>query len=155
MLSRRDPWRHLLTRHYVMNLTSLSRLTDSALVAEVARMARGEREASAALVAHLAELYGRRLHERAGYASLFTYCVEVLHFSESEAYDRMKAAKVARRYPAVLKLLASTRVSLTTIRLLAPHLTRDNQEGLFAEVAGKRTRDVKLILARRFPQADV
>src|SRR5687767_8464600 len=125
-----------------MILSSVSRLSDDALVAAVARMAMSEREASASLIAHLAELWARRLHERAGYASLFTYCVEALHHSESEAYDRMKAAKVARRYPAVLNLLAAGRVSLTTIRLLAPHLTRENQVELFSAAEGKKKREV-------------
>jgi hypothetical protein len=71
----------------------------SELVTEVTRLAGCEREATASLIASLAELYGRRLHQRAGFSSLFTYCTEVLHLSEHEAYDRMKAAKVVRRYP--------------------------------------------------------
>ena len=79
-----------------MTTTIPSRLSDGELVAEVARLAGCEREASASLVAHLAELYGRRLHERAGYASLFTYCTDALRLSEHEAYDRMRAAKVTR-----------------------------------------------------------
>ena len=113
------------------------------------------REASASLVAHLAELYGRRLHERAGYASLFTYCTDALRLSEHEAYDRMRAAKVARRFPAVLGLLASGRVNLTTVRLLAPHLTRQNHEELLAAACGKRKRQVQELLAAWFPQPDV
>jgi hypothetical protein len=138
-----------------MTNTNPSRLSDRELEAEVARLAQGERQSTAALIAHLAELYGRRLHERAGFASLFTYCMRVLLLSEHEAYDRMKAAKVARRYPAVLGLLTSGRVNLTTVRLLAPHLTRDNHEELFAEAAGKRKRQVQELLARRFPMPDV
>ena len=138
-----------------MTNTTPSRLSDRELEAEVARLARCERESAAALIAHLAELYGRRLHERAGFASLFTYCTRVLLLSEHEAYDRMKAAKVARRYPAVLGLLASGRVNLTTVRLLAPHLTRDNHEGLLAAAAGRRKRQVQELLARMFPTPDV
>ena len=143
------------TGHYDMNFSTVSRLSDEELVSTVARMAQSEREASASLIAHLAELWVRRLHQRAGYASLFTYCVAVLHHSESEAYDRMKAAKVARRYPAVLGLLASGRVSLTTIRLLAPHLTRESQAELFSAAAGKTKREVQVMLAQRFPLAPV
>ena len=67
----------------------------------------------------------------------------------------MKAAKVARRYPAVLGLLASGRVNLTTVRLLAPHLTRKNHEELLAEACGKRKRQVQELLARRYPKPDV
>src|SRR5207237_1957602 len=92
------------------------------------------------------------LHERAGFGSLFTYCLEVLSLSEQEAYDRMKAAKMARRFPAVLELLTSRHINLTTVRLLAPHLTRDNCAALLAEASGQRKRQVQELLARRFPQ---
>jgi hypothetical protein len=67
----------------------------------------------------------------------------------------MKAAKVARRYPGVLALLASGRINLTTVRLLAPHLTRSNQEVLFGEACGKSKQQVQELLARRFPRPDV
>src|SRR6266436_5396441 len=132
-----------------------SRLSDGELVEEVARLAGCERGATASLIAGLAELYGRRLHESAGYASLFTYCTDVLRLSEHEAYDRMRAAKVARRYPVVLELLACGRVNLTTVRLLAPHLTRKNHEELLAAACGKRKRQVQELLAAWFPQPDV
>jgi hypothetical protein len=138
-----------------MNTTIPSRPSDRELEAEVARLAGCEREATASLIAHLVELYGRRLHERAGFSSLFTYCTDVLRLSEHEAYDRMKAAKVVRRYPAVLTLLVSGRVNLTTVRLLAPHLTRQNQEELFSAASGKSKRQVQELLARRYPKADV
>ena len=138
-----------------MNTTIPSRLSDRELEAEVARLAGCEREATASLITHLAELYGRRLHERAGFSSLFTYCTDVLRLSEHEAYDRMRAAKVVRRYRAVLTLLVSGRVNLTTVRLLAPHLTQKNQEELFSAASGKSKRQVQELLAGRYPKADV
>lgn len=130
-----------------MNTTITARLSDTALVAEVMRLARCEREATAALICHLAELYGRRLHERAGFTSLFTYCAEALGLSESASYDPMKAAKVVRRYPMVMGLIESGRVNLTTVRLLSPHLTRQNYEELFAAAAGKGKREVQKLVA--------
>src|SRR5438132_787027 len=138
-----------------MNSKMPTQLSDAALVAEVTRLAGSERTATTSLIAHLAELFARRLHERAGFSSLFTYCTEVLRLSEHEAYDRMKAAKVVRRYPAVLALLDSGRVNLTTVRLLGPHLTRKNHAELFAAACGKRKRQVQELLARRFPRPDV
>jgi hypothetical protein len=138
-----------------MSTINPTRLSDRGLIAEVTRLAQSERDATVTLIAHLAELYGRRLHERAGYGSLFTYCVGALHLSESAAYDRMKAVKVARRYPAVLGMLSDGRINLTTVRLVAPHLTRDSHVEVLAAVAGKRKRQVQEVLAHRFPQPDV
>jgi hypothetical protein len=138
-----------------MSTTNPSGLSDRDLVAAVTRLAQCEREATVALIAHLAELYGRRLHERAGYGSLFTYCVGALGLSESAACDRMKAAKLVRRFPTILGLLAEGGVNLTTIRLVAPHLTTANHRELWATVAGKRKRQVQEVLAQWFPQPDV
>jgi hypothetical protein len=139
----------------IMQTSIASRLSDQELVALVARLAASERGATASLIAHLAELYSRRLHERAGFSSLYTFCTQALHLSECEAYDRMKAAKVARRYPAVLGMLASGQVTLTTIRLLAPHLTAGNHQELFAAASGRGKRQVQELLAERFPEPDV
>ena len=138
-----------------MSTAVLSHLSDRELVTEVARLATCQREATVSLIAHLAELYARRLHQRAGFSSLYTYCLEVLCLSESEAYDRVKAAKLVRRYPALLALLASGRVNLTTVRLLSPHLTAENHQELLLAACGKRKRDVQELLAQRFPQPDV
>ena len=75
-----------------------SQLSDDDLVAAVSSLARCEREATAGLLAHLAELDARRLYLAAGFSSLFTYCCAVLHLSEPAAYNRIEAARTARRF---------------------------------------------------------
>ena len=75
-------------------------------MAEVKSLARSEREATADLIAHLAELDARRLYLGAGgFSSLFSYCTDVLRLSEAEAYNRIEAARAARRFPAILDML--------------------------------------------------
>ncbi len=66
-----------------MSTAALSHLSDRDLLAEVSRLATGQRDATVSLIAHLAELHARRLHQRAGFSSLYTYCLEELHLSES------------------------------------------------------------------------
>ena len=56
-----------------MMMTNASRLDNAELTAELSRLARCEREATAALIVHLAEFDARRLHEGEGYSSLFRY----------------------------------------------------------------------------------
>src|SRR5437762_6637765 len=75
----------------VMQNQCPSRLSDRELMAHVERLARLAREATADLVAHLAELDARRLYLGAGYPSLFAYCTERLRISEYGAYNRMSA----------------------------------------------------------------
>jgi hypothetical protein len=65
--------------------SALTRLSDDDLLSEVKTLAAGERQATARLIAALAELDARRLYLGEGCSSLFTYCTEVLHLSEHAA----------------------------------------------------------------------
>lgn len=58
-------------------------------------------------------------------------------------------------FPLALELLHDGAVSLTTVRLLGPHLTEANHRELLAAAAGLKKRDVEELLARRFPRPDV
>src|SRR5262249_42557933 len=77
-------------------------MSDRELLTEVVRLVASERRATANLIASLAELDARRLYLAEGYASLFTYCNQALHLSESAAYARIAAARIARRFLLVL-----------------------------------------------------
>jgi HNH endonuclease len=138
-----------------MSITTVDRLDDHALTVELTRLAGCEREATAALVAHLAEFDARRLYEGEGFSSLFMYCTTVLRLSEDAAYNRIQAALVARRFPSILERLGAGRLSVTTVRLLTPHLTAENHERLLTAADGKGKRDVQHLLATWFPQPDV
>src|SRR5439155_9950832 len=113
-----------------MTINIPAQLSDDDLVVAVKSLARCEREATASLIAHLAELDARRLYLAAGFSSLFTYCTEVLRLSEHEAYNRIVAARVGRRFPIVRDMLGEGSLNLTSGRLLAPHLTAANHRAL-------------------------
>ena len=130
-------------------------LTDDALTLELGRLAVRDREATAALIVHLAEFDARRLYEGAGYPSMFAYCRAVLRLSEDAAYNRIKAARATRIYPEIVDMLADGTLNPTSVRLLAPHLTAENHAVLLAEAAGMGKEDVLRLLARWFPQPDV
>jgi hypothetical protein len=136
-------------------LTCLRRLSDDQLVAKLKHLAANERVATSELVAHLAELDTRDIHLRQGYGSLFAYCRSVLFLSEHEAYNRIEVARAARRFPVILEMLADGAVSLTSVRLLAPHLTPENHRSVLASARGKRKIDVEEIVARLAPRPDV
>jgi len=138
-----------------MKIDMPSHLSDDDLVDQVNVLARGEREATASLIAHLAELDARRLYLGAGFSSLFTYCCEVLHLSEPAAYNRIEAARAARRWPVILGMVGEGALSLATVRLLVSHLTAENHRELLAAATGKSKRQVEELLVRHFPQPDV
>jgi hypothetical protein len=136
-------------------LASLSRLSDAELVARLKGLAARERDATAHLVAHLAELDTRDVYLREGYGSLFAYCRDALGLSEAEAFNRIEVARAARRFPVILEMLAAGAVHLTTVRLLAPHLTQGNHQEVLESARKKRRSEVEEIVARLSPLPDV
>ena len=72
-----------------------------------------ECEDVAIVIAHLAEMDKRKLFAEEGCSSLKSYCMEVLHLSEDQAYSRIDVARVARKFPSVLEMLADGLVHLT------------------------------------------
>lgn len=131
------------------------RLSDPELIAEVTRLAASERKAIAELVSALAELDARRLYLGEGCTSMFTYCTQVLHLAEHAAFNRIEAARAARRFPVIFELLADGRIHLSAVRLLAPHLTEANHQSLLREASHKSKRQVEQIVARVLPRPDV
>jgi hypothetical protein len=138
-----------------MSMTDLQALTDAALIYRIAVLARIERETAADLVAHLVELERRNLHLACGFKSLYSYCRRVLHCSEGGSYDRMRAAHAARRFPVVLALLAAGKLHITAVRLLSPHLRDEDHLALLGGAIHKSAEEVRELLARWFPRADV
>jgi hypothetical protein len=136
-------------------LSTAAGLSDAELLRQVVLLAERDREATVELVGHLAELDARKLHLTLGYGSLFSYCTGALHLAEHAAYNRIEAARLSRRFPALLDLLADGSLNLSTARLLGPHLRPDNFEALVAEARGRSKRDVEVLVARLSPQPDV
>jgi len=133
----------------------IRRLSDDALVAETTRVAGVARQLTAELVALLAEVERRGVHLALGYGSMFLYCTRLLRLSEQAAYNRIAAARTARRFPRVLDLLAEGALTLSSVDLLAPHLTDDTVELMLEAASGKSTREVEKLIAAWYPQPDL
>ena len=136
-------------------LATLGEMSDREVLAQVHDAVRDERLATARLIALLIELDARRLYLGEGCSSLFTYCTQVLHLSEHAAYNRIEAARAARRFPIILELVESAAVTLTTVRLLAPHLTEANYSEVLSTARHKSKREVELLVATLSPRPDV
>jgi len=145
----------LKTRMNENILAAAARLSDDALLDRLKVLAVRERDATVELVAHLAELHGRRTHLGEGPGSLYEYCRRELGLSEDAAYNRDAAARAVRRYPVILDRLANGSITLTTVRLLGPVLTPENHLALLAEAKHRSRREVELIVRRLDPQPDV
>jgi hypothetical protein len=138
-----------------MSRYSLRHLSDSALLHDFQALDGRVRGDVALLVAHLGEIDARRLYAPAGYPSMFEFCVHRMHYSEDEAYRRIRAARLARQFPAIYDLLAEGKLHLTALTLLAPYLTAENGDELLVAAVHKSKAQIEQLLAGRFPQPDL
>jgi hypothetical protein len=138
----------------VMN-ESLSTMSDRVLVDRLVELLRQERQLTAAVLVHLAEVEARQLYRPAACSSMHVYCTRVLGMSEDQAFKRIRAARVVRRFPVVGVAVEEGRLHLSGVVLLAPHLTADNVESLVAEASGKSKAEIDVVLARLAPRPDV
>jgi hypothetical protein len=135
--------------------TNIAQMSDEALASETKQAAHSERLATERLLALLIEVERRGLHLALGYSSMFVYCTRALHLSEQAAYSRITAARAAKRFPKLLGLLADGALTLSSVGLLAPHLTDETLDPLLDAAKHKSTRDVERLIANAHPQPDI
>ena len=133
----------------------LGHVGDRELQHELARLLANGSRTEARILAHLAAVEERRLHLEAGSSSLFDYCCKRLGLSENEAFHRITAARLARRFPAIFGLIERRAIHLTAVCLLRDYLTPNNHRELLDEASSKTKLQVQELLARRFPRPDV
>ena len=136
-------------------MRSLSNLADHVLRKELLAACGRDRLATADLLAHMAEFDARRLYLAAGYPSMHMYCVHELRMSEDSAFKRWQAARAAREHPAIFDAITSGRLHLSAVVMLAPHLTSESAADLLEAAEHKTKAEISLLLAERFPRADV
>jgi hypothetical protein len=123
---------------------SLEHLTDAELLAGTRRLVGRSNQLLAELLAHLGEVDARGIHRTRACSSLYVYCIYELRFSEDEAFRRVAAARLVRRFPALLDAVAAGELHLTGLLMLGPHLTEAN----FSEVLARAKHRTKRELAR-------
>ena len=136
-------------------LEEVRSVTDTELVSRVERLVGMDRALGAKLLVHLGELDERKLYLERGFSSMFDYCRNGLRMSEGEAYLRIKAARVGRRFPLVLERLEVGAVHLSGVKLLAKHLTFENHVHLLDRVEGWSKQQIAVLVAEFEPQPDV
>lgn len=137
---------------------NLKSLSDDELLRCLSEVLAQSRRVEWVLVAHIAEVDARRLYASEGSRSMFQYCLEALHLSESEAYRRIAASRLlqrARSYPVLLKMLEDGRIHLAGISVLKKHLTDANYEDVLARATHKTKRELEELVAELAPKPDV
>ncbi|MDQ2647075.1 MAG: hypothetical protein M3020_24940 [Myxococcota bacterium] len=125
-------------------------LSDGELLAATRRLVGRSNQLLASLLAHLGEVEARGIHRTRACASLYTYCIYELRFSEDEAFRRVSAARMVQRFPALLDAVAAGEIHLTGLLMLGPHLTAEN----LVEVLARAKHRTKKEIARLVRQLD-
>ena len=133
----------------------LASVSDDDLLRRLAAILAQSRRVEADLVVHVAEVDARRLYAREAFSSMFAYCTEALHLSESEAYLRIAVARASREHPVLLVMLGDGRLHLSGIALPAPHLTPENREKLLRRATHRSKREIEELIAELAPREDV
>jgi hypothetical protein len=105
---------------------SPSELSDAELLTATRSLVGRYNQLLAALLAHLGEVEARGIHRTRACSSLYTYCIYELRYSEDEAFRRVAAARLVRRFPVLLDAIATGELHLTGLLMLGPHLTEEN-----------------------------
>jgi 5-methylcytosine-specific restriction endonuclease McrA len=134
---------------------SRAHLADHVLLRTLTAFVTQDRATTAELLALIGEVDERGLFRDEGYPSMYKFCVEKLRMAEDVACKRILAARVARRFPLIIPAIEDGRLTLTAIVLLRPHITAENGEELLATAVGMTKPQIELLIAERFPRADV
>ena len=121
---------------------SLELLSDAELLTQTRHLVGRSNRVLAELLAHLAEVEARGIHRTRACSSLYTYCIYELRFSEDEAFRRVAAARLVRRFPVLLDAVAAGELHLTGLLLLGPHLTEMNLAGIIARAKHRTKREL-------------
>jgi hypothetical protein len=134
----------LIARLVSGGVHSLAHLYDRDLLTNTRRLVGKSNQLFAALLLHLAEVETRGLHRKRLCASLYTYCIYELRFSEDAAARRSSAARLVKQFPPLFDAIANGELHLTGLLMLGPHLTPENH----VEVLGRAKFRTKKELAK-------
>ncbi len=131
-------------------------LNDRELLHVTFALSRIERRATATLVAHLEEVDRRKAYALLSYPSLFEYVLKELGFSESSAYERISAMRLAQQNEKAKQLIAAGSLTLTGATQIqrflkeeksaGNELSPESQNELLTAIAGESKRETEKIL---------
>jgi len=134
---------------------SLANLSERQLLHRFADLVCRDRWNTTQLLAAIVEIDERKLWAKHACSSMFAFCVERFHMSESMTAKRLWAARTARRFPVILQMVARGELHLSAITKIAKHLTEENHRALLLRARHKSSRELELLIAEMAPRPDV
>jgi hypothetical protein len=130
-------------------------LSDAELLTATRSLVGRSNQLLAALLAHLGEVEARGIHRIRACSSLYVYCIYELRFSEDEAFRRVAAARLVRRFPALLDAIAAGELHLTGLLMLGPHLTEQNLGQVLLRAKHRTKKEIARLVRELDPLPEV
>lgn len=93
--------------------TDVRQLSDDRLHRQLLGLRSKEARITALVIAHLNEVYRRRLYVDFQCSSIYDYCIQVLKYSNGEAHRKISACKLVSQVPSVKDSISSGELSLS------------------------------------------
>ena len=123
-----------------------------------------ERELVCEILKELIVVQQKQVYLLEGCSSMFTYCTEIMGYSEDEAYIRMQAMRGLRANPAIETKLESGELKLTVVAKAQAAIrraekvrkvSREEKSSLFDSLCGATVREANLQIATALPESVV
>jgi hypothetical protein len=134
---------------------SPSELSDAELLTATRSLVGRSNQLLGALLTHLGEVEARGIHRLRACSSLYTYCIYELRYSEDEAFRRVAAARLVRRFPGLLDAVASGELHLTGLLMLGPHLTERNISQVLLRAKHRTKKEIARLVRELDPLPEV
>ena len=140
----------------------LKKLSDSELIQNTKKLVQEERTLLTQILWHLKEIDDRKIYLTEGFSSLFDYTVQILNYSESQAYRRIAAMRVLRDLPEIENKLDSGELKLTQITMAQEYFRSEKKKGepvaqtkkieILDEISDKSARETERYFAALSPE---
>jgi ribosome biogenesis protein Nip4 len=147
-------WYNLLSLEAFMQL---KKLTDTQLLDLIKGKVLQERKLGAEILRLLCELERRKVYADLGYSSLFLYLTKGLHYSESDAWRKIQAAKLLADFPEIEVKIEEGSLNLSSLTTAAQHFhqhkqifkTREDKEEMLTQLEHLSKREVERVFVQK------
>jgi hypothetical protein len=141
---------------------TLKTLSNEQLISATQGLVANERTILTDILHHLIEIESRKLFLQEGYGSMFQYAVEVLHYSEAQAFRRIAAMRLLNEIPEIEKPLQDGTLNLTQLTQAreyfksevkkAQPLSKSEKLKVLSSLENKTTRETERLFATLDPK---
>ena len=125
---------------------------------ETLSLVKEERRITGLVIENLQKIFNQQLFLQMGYSSMFDYCTKALGYSESCAYRRISAVRLAKEIPEIKEKLTSGALNLTNLTMMqslssSVKMSLNEKKEILAKIENCSKREAQEVLANYFPAA--